>query len=87
MSARSWTSCTRVRCGWGAALPAAALRLTAEDGPRSWLVAGPSPTTDISGPAASLLLLLWGRTDLDDPRLQVEHRRRAQAVLAEPLTP
>jgi len=49
--------------------------------------AGPSPTTDISGPAETLLLLLWGRTDLDDPRLQVEDRRRAQAVLAEPLTP
>nr|MDQ3326789.1 maleylpyruvate isomerase family mycothiol-dependent enzyme [Actinomycetota bacterium] len=69
------------------AVPAAALRLIADDGPGSWLVAGPSPTTDISGPAETLLLLLWGRTDLDDPRLQVEDRRRAQAVLAEPLTP
>ena len=76
----------QVRLG-RAAVPVAALRLTADDGPGSWLVAGPSPTTDISGPAETLLLLLWGRTDLDDPRLQVEDRRRAQAVLAEPLTP
>jgi len=76
----------QVRLG-RAAVPAAALRLTADDGPGSCLVAGPSPTTDISGPAETLLLLLWGRTDLDDPRLQVEDRRRAQAVLAEPLTP
>ena len=70
-----------------AAVPAAALRLTTDDGQGSWLVAGPSPVTEISGPAETLLLLVWGRTDLDDPRLQVEDRRRAQAVLAEPLTP
>ena len=69
-----------------AAVPAAALRLTT-DGQGSWLVAGPSPATEISGPAETLLLLVWGRMDLDDPRLQVEDRRRAQAVLAEPLTP
>jgi len=70
-----------------AAVPSAALRLTTDDGQGSWLVAGPSPVTEISGPAETLLLLVWGRTDLDDPRLQVEDRRRAQAVLAEPLTP
>lgn len=70
-----------------AAVPAAALRLTTDDGQGSWLVAGPFPVTEISGPAETLLLLVWGRTDLDDPRLQVEDRRRAQAVLAEPLTP
>lgn len=70
-----------------AATPVAALRLNAEDGHGSWLVPGPSPEAQVSGPAETLLLLLWGRTDLDDPRLQVEDRRRVQAVLAEPLTP
>ena len=60
-----------------AAVPAAALRLTTDDGQGSWLVAGPSPVSEISGPAETLLLLVWGRTDLDDPRQQVEDRRRA----------
>lgn len=70
-----------------AAAPVAALRLTADDGQGSWLFAGPSPATEIRGPAETLLLLVWGRTDLDEPRLHVEDRRRAQSVLAESLTP
>ena len=70
-----------------AALPAASLRLTTDDGQGSWLVAGPSPAAEIIGPAETLLLLVWGRTNLDDRRLQVEGLRLAQVVLAEPLTP
>lgn len=67
--------------------PAAALRLTTDDGSGTWLIAGPSPPTDISGPAERLLLLLWGRTNLDDPHLRVQDRLRAQTVFSHPLTP
>jgi len=67
--------------------PAVALRLTTDDGSGTWLIAGPSPPTDISGPAERLLLLLWGRTNLDDPHLRVQDRLRAQTVFSHPLTP
>jgi MDMPI C-terminal domain len=46
------------------------------------------PTASVTGPAEALLLLLWGRTGLDDPRLHVRGTRRdAEQVLAAPLTP
>lgn len=52
---------------------------------------GPDPDTidaEIAGPAEALLLLLWRRTDLDDPRLQLTGSRTAAAeVLAAGLTP
>ena len=45
-------------------------------------------TATVRGPAPALLLLLWGRTTLDDPALAVEgDAAAARALLAEPLTP
>ena len=61
----------------------AALALEVDDG-RGWLLAGdgtgtPGDTADatVSGPADALVLLLWGRLGLDDPRLTVTGSRDA----------
>ncbi|HEY0185881.1 MAG TPA: maleylpyruvate isomerase family mycothiol-dependent enzyme [Cellulomonas sp.] len=43
---------------------------------------------EVAGPARSLALLLWGRTQVDDPALTVTGDRAVlDAVLARPLTP
>jgi uncharacterized protein (TIGR03083 family) len=70
-----------------AAPPAAELVLATEDGSRRWVVGGPAPAATVTGPADALLLLVWGRTTLADPRLQVSDPARAAAVLAGSLTP
>ena len=46
------------------------------------------PDATVSGPAEAVLLLLWHRIGLDDPRLTVSgSRAAADAVLAAALTP
>jgi hypothetical protein len=82
----------QVRLGRTAPLPAA-LALAPDEGGR-WVLAGdgtgpdPVPDATVSGPAEAVLLLLWHRTDLDDPRLTVSgSRAAADTVLAEALTP
>jgi uncharacterized protein (TIGR03083 family) len=66
--------------------------------PRRWVLAGDGtgPAADrdapaaatVTGPAERLLLLLWGRTDLGDPRLAVSgDEGAAHAVLAAAITP
>lgn len=67
--------------------PVSALVLQATDGTGRWVVPGPTPAATVSGPAPALLLLVWGRTTLDDPLLQVDERERAAAVLGGALTP
>ncbi|WP_019876076.1 maleylpyruvate isomerase family mycothiol-dependent enzyme [Sporichthya polymorpha] len=43
---------------------------------------------DVAGPAEALLLLIWGRTVLDDPRLHLAgSRAAAEEVLAQALAP
>ncbi len=50
--------------------------------------APPAPVVEVTGPAVSLALLLWGRTTLDDPTLTtVGDRAALAAVLAGRLTP
>lgn len=49
-----------------------AVALTSTDTGRRWIVGDGEPTAQVQGPAASLLLLLWKRTSLDNPRLRVE---------------
>lgn len=47
-----------------------------------------APAGSVTGPAPVVLLLLWGRTGLDDPRLEVGgDREAAAAVLASGLVP
>ncbi|WP_409330897.1 maleylpyruvate isomerase family mycothiol-dependent enzyme [Trujillonella humicola] len=67
------------------AMPARGLRLTAPTG--SWEL-GPAPVAEVTGPEVALALLLWHRTDLDDPRLTVTgDRAAAAAVLTGPVVP
>lgn len=70
----------------GGALPAE-LVLATDDGSGRWRLAGPQPAARVTGPADALLLLVWGRTTLDDPVLVVEGADRAAEVLAAGLTP
>lgn len=43
---------------------------------------------ELAGPAEALLLLLWGRTGVDDPRLRLSgSRAAAEEILAGPITP
>jgi uncharacterized protein (TIGR03083 family) len=75
----------QLRLGRIPPLPAA-LALEPDDGGR-WVV-GEGPAATVSGPAEALLLLLWHRIPLDDPRLTVTgDRRAAGAVLGQALTP
>jgi len=67
--------------------PPAELVLATADCAHRWVVAGPPPGVAVTGPADALLLLVWGRTTLDDPALKVSDRARAHCVLAAPLTP
>lgn len=73
---------------------AASLALQVDDGPR-WVLqgdgtgepAGPADAT-VRGPAEVLVLLLWGRLDLEDPRLAVSgSRAAAETVLAAGIVP
>jgi uncharacterized protein (TIGR03083 family) len=41
----------------------------------------------VTGPTEALLLLLWNRIGLDDPRLAVDERSAADAVLSRPIRP
>jgi len=73
---------------------AADARTTAHGGtPRSWTLHAASdapadPAVEVTGPAASLALLLWGRTTPDDPALTTTGDRAALDVaLAAGLTP
>jgi len=77
---------------------ALALAVTGPGDPARWVVTGDGtgPAADrdalaeatITGPADRLLLLLWGRTDLDDPRLAVSgDEAAAHAVLTAAITP
>jgi uncharacterized protein (TIGR03083 family) len=75
------------RLGRTAPLPAA-LGLTSTEGGRWVLGRDGDPDATVSGPAEALLLLLWHRIGLDDPRLAVSgSRAAADAVLAGALTP
>lgn len=73
--------------------PPVSLELTPDEGGR-WVVEGagpgadPEPAATVTGPAEAVLLLLWHRIDLDDPRLTISGSRdAADAVLAVALTP
>lgn len=71
----------------------APVALDAVDSPSCWTLGtapgGPDePAVRLAGPAASLALLLWGRTTPDDPTLTVHgDRATLTAALAERLTP
>ena len=54
----------------------------------TWALGGAGdPDATVSGPAAAVLLLLWHRVGLDDPRLTVAgSRAAADAVLAAALS-
>ena len=60
-----------------------------------WVLAGDgtgasaeSPDVEVSGPADVLLLLLWGRIGLDDPRIQLTgDRAAAVSVLSAGIVP
>ena len=56
------------------------------DAGQSWQV-GPDTAATVSGPADLLLLLLWGRVPLSDPRLRVEGDRDAAAAVLGGLLP
>lgn len=67
--------------------PEVGLVLTDPGGARRWVVQGPGPEATVTGPAPALLLLLWGRTALDDPALDVSDPARAALALRGSLTP
>jgi uncharacterized protein (TIGR03083 family) len=53
-----------------------------------WVLGDAEPAATVTGPAEAVLLLLWRRTALDDPRLAVTGpRAAAEAVLGRALTP
>jgi uncharacterized protein (TIGR03083 family) len=75
-----------------------ALQTGAETRPDRWVLAGdgtgPAGASDapaqagVTGPAEALLLLVWGRTDLDDPRLVLSgDEAAARAVLSAAVVP
>jgi len=71
------------------ASPPVSLALEPDEGGR-WVLTGddPAPAATVTGPAEAVLLLLWHRVGLDDPRLAVTGSRAdADAVLAVALTP
>ncbi len=77
----------QVRLGRTAA-PAHAVGLTAADTGSAWTLGPGEPVASVRGPAAGLLLLLWGRCAADDPALAWSGDREAgQAVLAAALVP
>ncbi len=77
-------------------IPALEHSLALAGGDRRWVLAGdgsarpPQATVEatVGGPAEALLLLVWGRIGLDDPRLSLTgDRDAALAVLSAGLTP
>lgn len=82
----------QVRLGRSAA-PPVRVGLVATDADRTWTVlaqddAPAAPVAEVAGPAASLALLMWGRTTPDDPHLAVTGDGAAlRAALAGALTP
>jgi len=69
--------------------PPVSLALEPDEGGR-WVLTGDdaAPAATVTGPAEAVLLLLWHRVGLDDPRLAVAgSRAAADAVLAVALTP
>jgi uncharacterized protein (TIGR03083 family) len=73
----------------------AALALRADGQDRDWVLAGDGAgphdgpvDAEVSGPAAVLALLVWGRVPLDDPRLRLTGDRAAAAqVLSAGIVP
>ncbi len=65
--------------------------LGAADADASWVLGerpGAAPRAGVTGPARTLVLLLWGRTTADDPALTVTGDRAAlDAALGRALTP
>lgn len=77
----------QVRLG-RARTPAQPVRLEATDVAGTWVVGDGTPVGAVSGPAASLLLLLWGRMTLEDGGLVADGDRAAvRASLERALTP
>ncbi len=83
----------QVRSGRTEALTAS-LALAPEDTDQRWVFSGDGtapvaePDATVSGPAAALLLLLWGRTELADERVQLTGSREAAVqVLGSKLVP
>jgi uncharacterized protein (TIGR03083 family) len=74
----------QLRLGRIPPLPAA-VALEVPDGRR--VLGDGDPAATVTGPADAVLLLLWRRTTLDDPRLAVSGRSAAAAVLDLALTP
>lgn len=71
-----------------AADPTRAVRVTAVDGDRSWTYGPGEPVAEVTGTAADLLLMLWGRLPRDAARLTWTGDREAGfGVLAGPLVP
>lgn len=78
----------QVRLGRTAPLPMSLALAPAEGG--RWVLPGDdaTPAATVAGPAEAVLLLLWHRVGLDDPRLTISGSRdAAAAVLGAPLTP
>jgi uncharacterized protein (TIGR03083 family) len=67
------------------------VELVSTAGTHTLVTTGPRPgppTATVTGPAEALLLLLWHRTDLDDPRLHTTGAvGDARRLLGRPLTP
>jgi uncharacterized protein (TIGR03083 family) len=80
----------QVRIGRMLRLPSA-IELAAADIDRTWrldAVADGPPAARLRAPAGVLALILWGRTSLDHPDVEVSGDEAAlRAALAEPLTP
>lgn len=74
-----------------ATLPGTRISLVTDEGPVSGLAgegAPAAPAATLRGPADVLLLLLWGRVGIDDPRIAVEgDRAAAVSVLSAGLVP
>jgi uncharacterized protein (TIGR03083 family) len=65
-----------------------AVRLTATDTRSTWVLGPGHPVAAISGAAADILLLLWGRLDAGDPAIGWDgDRERGQAALSGALVP
>jgi uncharacterized protein (TIGR03083 family) len=77
----------QVRLGRSCA-PSHAVRLCAGDTGSTWTFGPGEPVATIRAPAASLLLMLWGRLPADGPSIAWEgDRATAQAVLGGALVP
>ncbi|WP_216896309.1 maleylpyruvate isomerase family mycothiol-dependent enzyme [Nocardia alni] len=71
-----------------AAAPDTAIRIHASDTGGDWIYGPGEPSAELSGPAADLLLGLWGRRSLSDPVLGWSGDRVAgERALSGPLVP